>query len=47
MRKGLLDFVGVEGWLMYDCASSGAEGVLCALDCIGDLCTATAPCART
>lgn len=27
MRKGLLDLVGVEGCLMYDCARSGAEGV--------------------
>jgi len=47
MRKGLLDLVGVIGLLMYDCASSGADGELEALCGMGVLCMATAPWART
>ena len=37
MRKGLLDLVGVIGWLMYDWASSGADGELEALCGMGVL----------
>ena len=42
-RKGLLDLVGVTGFLMYDWASSGAHGVLRVSCGKGVLWTATAP----
>lgn len=41
MRNGLPDLIGVIGFGMYACASSGADGVL--LVVMGVLWTATAP----